>query len=68
VDGADARIVSFLFCVCFKLDALALVVEWSFWVTYPAVITSKPPRPNLGPTLVAKRFAMCVGGEVRAGT
>ncbi len=28
-DGADAGVVNFLFYMSFKLDALALTVEWS---------------------------------------
>jgi uncharacterized membrane protein YjjB (DUF3815 family) len=31
VDGADVGVVSFLLCVSFELDALALTVEWSSW-------------------------------------
>jgi len=54
--------------VCFELDVLALVVKWSSQATYPATNTSKPPRPNLGPTLVAERSVVHVGGEVKGGT
>ncbi len=68
VDGADARVVGFFLCMCFELDALTLTAKWSCWATYPATITSKPRRPNLAPTLIAERFTMCVGGEVRGGT
>jgi hypothetical protein len=67
VDGTDAGVVFFL-CVCFELDALALMVEWSSWATYLAAIASKPPRPNLGLTLIAERSTMRVGGQVRGGT
>jgi hypothetical protein len=66
--GGDAIVVGFLLCVCFELDALALVTEWFFWATYPAAIVSKPSRPNPDPTLVARRFPVCVGGEVKGNT
>ncbi len=65
VDGADVGIVGFFLCVCFELDALALMAEWSSWATYLVAIASKPPRPNLGPTLIAERSVMHVGGQVR---
>ncbi len=51
-DGANARVVGFFLCVCFKLDALALAAEWSSRATCPTAITSKPPKLNLDPTLV----------------
>jgi len=68
VDGADARVVGFFLCMCFKLDALALVVEWSFRATFLVAITSKPLKPNHGPTLVSEKSTVHVGGEVRGGT
>ncbi len=68
VDGADAGVVGFFLCVCFELDALALAVEWSFWATCPATIASKPLKLNLGPTLVAERSVVRVGGEVKGCT
>jgi hypothetical protein len=54
--------------VCFELDALALATKWSFRATYPAMITSKPLKPNLGPTFVVERFVVCVGIEVKGST
>ncbi len=63
MDGADARVVGLFFCVCFELRTLALAAEWSSWATYPAVITSKPPRPNPDPTLEVERPTVRVGGE-----
>jgi hypothetical protein len=68
VDGTDAGVVVFFLCMCFELDALALMVEWSSWATYLAAIASKPPRPNLGLTLIVERSTMRVGGQVRGGT
>jgi len=68
VDGVDARVVGFLLCVCFELDNLALAAEWSSRATCLTAIASKPLRPNLDPMLVAERFAVHVGGEVRRGT
>jgi hypothetical protein len=68
VDGADARVVNFLLCMCFELDALALAVEWSSRATYPVANVSKPPIPNLRLMLIVERSAMRVGGEVRGGT
>ncbi len=68
VDGVDAGVVSFLLCMCFELDALALVVKWSSGATCPAVIVSKPLRPNPGPMLQAERSIMRVGREVKGGT
>jgi hypothetical protein len=68
VDKVNVGVVSFLLCMCFELDALTLVAEWFFRATCRAVIASKPPRPNLGPTLIVERFIMHVGGEVRGGT
>jgi hypothetical protein len=54
--------------VPFFACASSLTVEWSCWATYPTAIASKPPRPNPGPTLIAERSAMHVGGEVRGST
>ncbi len=68
VDGVDVGVVGFFFCVCFELDILALTIEWSSWDTCPAIIVSKPPRPNLSQTLIVERFVMHVGGEVRGST
>jgi hypothetical protein len=62
VDGADVGVVGFLHCMCFELNALALATDWSFQATYPATITSKPPKPNPSPMLVAERSIMH-GGE-----
>jgi len=68
VDGADAGVVSFLLCMCFELDALALAVGWSSRATCPVANTSKPPIPNFRPILIVERSVMRVGGEVRGGT
>ncbi len=68
MDGANVGVVGFLLYMCFEFDALALATKWSSWATCPAMIASKPPRPNLSPMLIAKRYVMCVGGEVREGT
>ncbi len=68
VDGADVRVVGFLLCVCFELDALALAVERSSRATCPTAIACKPSRPNPSPMLVAERSIVRVGGEVRGGT
>ncbi len=68
VDGVDAIVVGFFLCVFFKLDTLTLTAKWSSWATCPVAITSKPPRPNPGPTLIAERSAMRVGGEMKGGT
>ncbi len=68
VEGANAGVVGFFLCMCFNIDVLALMVELSSWATCLVAIASKPPRLNLGPTLIAKRSTMCVGGEVRGGT
>ncbi len=65
MDGADAGVVSFIFCVSFELDALVLMAEWPSWATCPFAIASKSPKPNPGPTLIAERFAMRVGEEMR---
>ncbi len=67
MDGVDAGVVGFLLCVCFGLDALALAAKWSSWATCLAMITSKPPRPNPGPTLVVERSTVRVGVEVKGG-
>jgi hypothetical protein len=52
----------------FELDVLSLTAEWFSWATCPTAIASKSLRPNPRPMLIAKRFAMHVGGEVRGGT
>jgi hypothetical protein len=52
VDGANAGVVGFFFCVCFEFGALALAAEWSFQATCPAMIASKPLKPNPNPMLV----------------
>ncbi len=67
VDGADAGVASYLFCVSFELDSLALAAEWS-WATCPVAIASTSPRPNPRPMFIAERSAMHVGEEVRGGT
>ncbi len=68
MDGANGGVVSFLLCVNFELDALALTVEWSSWATCHVAIASKSPKLNPGPTLIAKGCVMRVGEEVRGGT
>jgi hypothetical protein len=68
VDGANVGVVGFLLCVCFELDDLALAAKWSSQATCSATNMSKPPRLNLDLTLVAERFVVHVGGEVRGGT
>jgi hypothetical protein len=68
VDGVDVGVVSFLLCVSFELDALALTTKWFFWATCHVAIASKSPRPNLGPTLIVEGFAMHVGEDMRGGT
>ncbi len=68
MDGADAGVVSFLLCMCFELDALALAVEWSSWATCPVANASKPPILNLRSMFIVERSVMRVGGEVRGET
>ncbi len=68
VDGGDAGVVSFLLCVSFELDVLALTAQWSSWAIYSVAIASKSSRPNPSPTLIAERSTMRVGEEVRGGT
>ncbi len=68
VDGADARVIGFLLFVCFQLDTLALIVEWSSRATRLVAIASKPLRPNLSPTFEVETFVVLMGGEVRGGT
>ncbi len=68
VDGADAGVVGFLLCECFKFDALALTAEWSSRATCLAVIVCKPPRPNPDLMLRAERFVVHMGGEVKGRT
>ncbi len=68
MDGANAKVVGFFFCVSFELDALTLAAEWSFRATYPATIASKPLKPNPSPTLIADRIIVHVGEEVNEST
>jgi hypothetical protein len=68
VDGVNVGVVGFLVCMCFELDALALAAKWFSWATCLVAIVSKPPRPNLNPTLIAERSIVCVGKEVSGST